>query len=132
MVSSGSLFVNGPVYAVAADLNNDHLLDVVSANYYDGKLVIFLANAGSSPPTFTPQVVSSNVYEIWSVRTADLDGDLDIDILGTWLDSGGAAGRWTLGAPGAARALCHQTPTPLFLLLVCCNGLGLQGSGLPS
>ncbi|HTY50897.1 MAG TPA: VCBS repeat-containing protein [Steroidobacteraceae bacterium] len=62
-----------PLYLASADLNGDHLPDVVSASATDGTLSVFLNNA-QSPGTFaTPVVLSSPGAS--QVAIADMNGD---------------------------------------------------------
>jgi hypothetical protein len=64
---------NGPTYLAAADLNGDHLPDVVVANSQDGTLQLFFNSAGS-PGTFgTPVVLNSPGAS--QVAIADMNGD---------------------------------------------------------
>lgn len=62
-----------PLYLASADLNGDHLPDVVSASYADGALAVYLNNA-QTPGTFAaPQLLSSPGAS--QVAIADLNGD---------------------------------------------------------
>jgi VCBS repeat protein len=64
---------NDPVYLGAADLNGDHLVDLVSANSQDGTLAVFF-NSASSPGTFsTPLVLDSPGAS--QLAIADMNGD---------------------------------------------------------
>jgi hypothetical protein len=70
-----TLTVDGdnPTWLATADLNGDHLPDVVSANAQDGTLAVFF-NSGSSPGTFsTPLVLDSPGAS--QVAIADVNGD---------------------------------------------------------
>lgn len=62
-----------PLYLASADLNGDHLPDVVSASADDGSLAVFL-NTAQTPGTFaTPIVLSSPGAS--QVAIADMNGD---------------------------------------------------------
>lgn len=62
-----------PLYLASADLNGDHLPDVVSASYDDGQLAVFLNNA-ANPGTFqTPLLLNSPGAS--QVAIADMNGD---------------------------------------------------------
>jgi hypothetical protein len=62
-----------PLYLAAADLNGDHLSDVVSASFEDGTLSVFF-NDAKSPGTFnSPLVLSSPGAS--QVAIADMNGD---------------------------------------------------------
>jgi len=64
---------NDPLYLASADLNGDHLPDVVSASYTDGQLAVFLNNT-QSPGTFAaPQLLNSPGAS--QVAIADMNGD---------------------------------------------------------
>ena len=64
---------NDPVYLGAADLNGDHLLDVVSANFQDGTLAVFFNSAGSPGAFSTPLVLDSPGAS--QLAIADMNGD---------------------------------------------------------
>jgi hypothetical protein len=64
---------NDPLYLASADLNGDHLPDVVSASYDDGQLAVFLNNA-SDPGTFQTPVLLNSVGAS-QVAIADMNGD---------------------------------------------------------
>jgi len=62
-----------PLYLASADLNGDHLPDVVSASFVDGTLTVFLNNAGA-PGTFgAPLRLSSPGAS--QVAIGDMNGD---------------------------------------------------------
>jgi hypothetical protein len=62
-----------PVWLASADLNGDHLPDIVSANYHDGALAVFFNNA-QSPGTFNAPLVLSSPGTS-QVAIADINGD---------------------------------------------------------
>jgi hypothetical protein len=64
---------NDPVYLGAADLNGDHLLDVVSANFQDGTLAVFFNSAGS-PGTFSAPLMLDSPGAS-QLAIADMNGD---------------------------------------------------------
>lgn len=62
-----------PLFLASADLNGDHLLDVVSASYDDGALAVFF-NSAQSPGTFgAPLLLASPGAS--QVAIADMNGD---------------------------------------------------------
>jgi len=68
-----------PLYLATADLNGDHLPDIVSASFEDGALSVFFNNS-SSPGTFnSPLVLSSPGAS--QVAIADVNGDGLPDII---------------------------------------------------
>ncbi|MBW2388219.1 MAG: VCBS repeat-containing protein, partial [Deltaproteobacteria bacterium] len=82
----------------AADLDGDGDLDAVAAAF-TGDTVLWLENDGSSPPAFTPRVISATANGARAVFAADLDGDGDIDVLSAssvdrriaWYENDGAS-----------------------------------------
>ena len=69
-----------PFAAVAADFNNDSVLDLAVLNYYDSSVSVLLGNA-SVPGTFDPAVTSptGGSYPL-SLAVGDFDGDPFLDI----------------------------------------------------
>ncbi len=77
-VIDGSLF--GALGVFAADINNDGHLDVLgTADATDD--VVWYSNSGSSPITWTKQMIDGNCNGAWPVYAADLDDDGDLDAL---------------------------------------------------
>lgn len=70
---------NDPAYLAAADLNGDHLLDVVSANVQDGTLAVFFNSAGS-PGTFSAPLVLDSPGAS-QLAIADMNGDGLLDLI---------------------------------------------------
>jgi hypothetical protein len=64
---------HNPLYLAAADLNGDHLPDIVSASYDDGSLSVFLNNAATPGSFGTPLVLPSPGAS--QVAIADMNGD---------------------------------------------------------
>ena len=62
-----------PLYLASADLNGDHLLDVVSASYDDGTLTVFF-NISGAPGTFGSPVILSSPGAS-QVAIGDMNGD---------------------------------------------------------
>jgi VCBS repeat protein len=69
LISAG----DNPLYLATADLNGDHLLDLVSASYDDGTLSVFFNNAQSPGSFNTPLVLNSPGAS--QVAIADMNGD---------------------------------------------------------
>ncbi|MEO1530510.1 MAG: VCBS repeat-containing protein, partial [Planctomycetota bacterium] len=63
-----------------ADLDGDQDLDVLSASWLDDT-VAWYENDGAASPTFTKRIITTTADGAWSVATADLDGDQDLDVL---------------------------------------------------
>ena len=64
---------NDPLYLAAADLNGDHLADVVSASAADGTLSVFL-NTAQTPGTFAAPIVLQSPGAS-QLAIADMNGD---------------------------------------------------------
>jgi len=75
-----SLDALGASDVAAADLDGDGDVDLVSSSRDDNKIAWY-ENDGAAEPTFTEHVISTNVVNAWDVYIADLDGDLDLDII---------------------------------------------------
>ncbi|MCH8252036.1 MAG: VCBS repeat-containing protein [Planctomycetes bacterium] len=57
------------------------VLSTAVTGTHNGKTIVWYANDGGSPPTFTERVISNNADFAASVFAADLDGDGDTDVL---------------------------------------------------
>ena len=66
----------------AADVDGDGDMDVLSASHNDDKIAWY-ENDGSSPPSFTSHVITTNANSANSVYATDVDGDGDVDVLST-------------------------------------------------
>lgn len=62
-----------PLYLASADLNGDHLLDVVSASYDDGTLTVFFNNSVAPGSFGSPVILSSPGAS--QVAIGDMNGD---------------------------------------------------------
>jgi hypothetical protein len=87
----------------AADIDGDGFMDVLSGSVDDNK-VAWYRNGGGSPPTWTPQVISSTAGGVRAVFAADVNADGRVDVLSANFDTdtfmwykngGGAAPVWT-------------------------------------
>ncbi|CAF4429390.1 unnamed protein product, partial [Adineta steineri] len=71
---------NGPSYISGADLNNDHKIDLVTANYDDSTISVLLGNGDN---TFQNQVkystgtTNDNPNALY-IADVNKDGDLDL------------------------------------------------------
>jgi alpha-tubulin suppressor-like RCC1 family protein len=64
----------------AADLDGDGDTDILATDTSNDR-VLWFANSGAHPPTWTQRVVATGVDDPYSVFSADLDGDGDVDVL---------------------------------------------------
>jgi len=64
----------------AADLDGDNDIDVLSASYFDDRIVWY-ENNGKSTPGFSEHTISSDADSAHDVFAIDLDGDNDTDVL---------------------------------------------------
>jgi hypothetical protein len=68
----------GPVWVEIADLNNDGVNDMFSANYNSSSVSVFLGNGSGG---FLPRTDYATGIGAFTVRTADLNNDLRVDLL---------------------------------------------------
>src|SRR6185312_13662386 len=92
-----------PLYLASADLNGDHLPDLVSASYDDGSLAVFFNNA-SSPGSFSAPLVLPSPGAS-QVAIADMNGDGLPDLISADFN----VSLFLQSAPGAFAA-----PIPLY------------------
>ncbi len=109
---SGAASAEAASSVIAADIDGDGNLDVLSASTNDDT-VAWYENDGATLPTFTPRNIADATLGVnrpndaTSVSVADLDGDGDIDVLASalsddkvdWYEndgSPGAVGDWTV------------------------------------
>jgi len=64
----------------AADLDGDGDMDVLSASLTDNKIAWY-ENTDGNGSFGTEQIITTNADGAWSVHSADLDGDGDMDVL---------------------------------------------------
>lgn len=78
----------------AADLNKDNNIDVVSVSMEDD-MIQWMENSGGNAPSFTTRTITHSLQQPKSVKTADINGDGNIDILAcggdklVWLENNG-------------------------------------------
>lgn len=97
---------DAPLQVVAADLNADSYSDLVVAHMPTAEISKLSVLLNSGDGTFQEAVDYSLGYDSWWVRVADLDGDLDLDLVtgftsepppndearvGVWLNDGHGA-----------------------------------------
>lgn len=73
-------------YVIAVDLDGDEDIDVVSASYFDGRIVWYENTDGAG--TFATGVDVGALTSAESVVAADLDNDGDIDLVACDPDGG--------------------------------------------
>ncbi len=93
----------GAFAVLAADVDSDGRVDVLSASWADDKIAWY-RNGGGSPPTWTPYTISTVVDGAYSVLTTDVDGDGRVDVLSAgytddkiawYRNGGGSPPTWT-------------------------------------
>jgi hypothetical protein len=115
-MSSSPVVGLGPECVIAADVNGDGKLDLISANYYDGKLGV-LTNDGSGGFVLAS---SPKVYNTYSVCAADVNGDGKLDLISA------NSGENTLTILTNAAIFPAPTSTPP--LVIATLALGIQVS----
>jgi hypothetical protein len=104
---------DGAVTVVAADLDGDADMDVLSAAF-QGEIVWY-ENLDGVAGHFEARLISNQVPAAWSVAAADLDGDGDLDVLSAsqndnkiaWYENTDGAGSY-----GAQRVITLQADIP--------------------
>ena len=76
----------------AVDVNLDGRLDVVGAAYFAGQIA-WWRNNGGNPITWSKQTIGTNFGSACIAQAIDLDGDGDMDVLGT-AQSGNQVAWW--------------------------------------
>lgn len=71
---------DGPRGVAVGDLDGDNDIDVLSASVEDD-ILAYYENNGHPTPTFTKRIIAQDRDGVWSVNVADLDGDMDLDVL---------------------------------------------------
>ena len=71
---------NGVEALVAADINGDTYLDVVTASFGDDKVAWFENDQGS-PPGFIEHVISTDSDSAVAIHAEDINGDGHVDVL---------------------------------------------------
>ena len=113
---------DGAADVIAADLDSDGDLDVVSASVVDDKIAWY-ENNGAADPTFTPHVIVDSTDPenaadgAFQVLAADLDGDGDLDPISAslvdgkiaWYENDGASSpqftKHLIAVPGDPRSI---------------------------
>lgn len=88
--------MNGPRSIELADLDGDNDIDIAAGAWHGDQLAWF-ENQGGSPPTFfqrsvwtytNPPDSFGDIGQVWRIHAADMDGDLDLDLLAARRDFG--------------------------------------------
>lgn len=69
-------------WVYADDVDDDGRIDVLGMSY-SGNEVAWWRNGGGTSPTWTKQTIDGGFTHALTVCTADMDGDGDLDVLGT-------------------------------------------------
>ncbi len=95
--------VSSPICVYTADVDDDGDLDVLNAAYYSG--IFWYENVNGAGTSWTKHTIDSNFHNgAWSVCAVDIDGDNDLDAIGTaislntvaWFENvNGAGTNWT-------------------------------------
>ena len=56
-------------------------MDILSASRFDDKVAWYQSNGAASSPSFTMRLITTTADGAYSVATADLDGDHDLDVI---------------------------------------------------
>jgi hypothetical protein len=100
-VIAGNFYYAHRVQAI--DLDQDSLIDVLGAGYY-ANAIAWWRNNGGNPITWTYQTIGTGFAGACIAQGVDLDGDTDIDVVGTaqaggevawWRNEGGSPFQWT-------------------------------------
>jgi hypothetical protein len=74
--------VSSPICVYAADVDDDGDLDVLNAAYYSG--IYWYENTNGAGTSWTKRTIDANFHNgAWSVYAVDIDGDNDLDAIGT-------------------------------------------------
>ncbi|MEZ6120063.1 MAG: FG-GAP-like repeat-containing protein [Pirellulaceae bacterium] len=97
-----SAATNGATVVIAADLDGDQDLDIVTGSYTDGTIEWY-SNDGQGGFA-APQSIGTNAIGVYSLDVADMDQDGDLDVISaamntntiTWYENGGTSDRFVL------------------------------------
>ena len=131
-----------PRAVLAADLDGDADLDVLSASYVDGKVAWYENSDGGG--SFGPQqVITTTAKGAWSVFAAHLDGDGDADVLSAsyidhevaWyenqLDCNGNGVKDSLDVASGTSPDCNSNGWPDECEITSALGTDCNGNGVP-
>ncbi len=80
LVIDDSFYLESPFSVFTADIDGDGDMDVLSASYFDAKVVWF-ENIDGVGGDFTQHIISSEVPTAISIYAADFDADGDMDVV---------------------------------------------------
>ena len=118
--------IDGPASVHAADIDGDGNLDVVAAAA-DADQIAWWRNDGGSPIGWTRYLIADAFGAAVSVRAADVDGDLDNDVVGAgwdrnqiawWRNDGGNPPTWVKQSIAGSFIHAHE---------VCARDIDLDG-----
>jgi len=96
--------VDQPFSVHAVDIDNDGDMDVLGGATNDNEIIWWENSDSGSAIYWTTHIINDNFEEPYSVYSADIDGDGDIDVLGSsavadgiawWENTDGAGTSWT-------------------------------------
>lgn len=84
----------GGVYNITAgDYDGDGDMDIISV-FNIGQMIVVHENNGAANPSFSQRIIASNLPAAFAVNAADLDGDGDLDLLGTSASNLNGIAKW--------------------------------------
>ncbi len=109
-----------------ADLNNDQYEDIVAANYSSETIDVYI-NPSSTDATWSKTTVRSNIQDITTILTVDIDNDSDFDIISA--DTGSFSIKWDVNLDGSGSNWTNRivTSTAGAIRSMCTGDLNKDG-----